>query len=70
MARAYSMHLNRVHRWLAEQSNFAVLRVPYAELVADPATVTARVNEFLGGRLDVAAASRAVDPALYRNRKN
>ena len=45
-----------------------LLRVRYAELVAQPATVVASVREFLGGRLEAAAAN-AVDPSLYRNRK-
>jgi hypothetical protein len=69
MTRAFTLHLNRLHRWLAEQSNFAVLRVRYAEVVARPVEEAARVNEFLGGRLNAAAAVAAVDPTLYRNKR-
>jgi hypothetical protein len=69
MVRAFTLHMNRVHRWLAEQPNFAVLRVRYADVVARPAEEAARVNEFLGGRLNVGTACAAVDPSLYRNRK-
>jgi hypothetical protein len=69
MKRAFTMHLARLHRWLDEQPNFAVLRVSYAAVVARPAEEVARVNEFLGGRLNPAAACAAVDPALYRNKK-
>jgi len=69
MARAFGLHLAYVHRWLAGQPNFAVLRVHYADVVTDPAGAVDRVNEFLGGRLDAAAARAAVDPLLYRNRK-
>lgn len=69
IARAFTLHLNRLHRWLAEQANVAVLPVRYAEVVARPEAEAARVGTFLGGRLDVAAACRAIDPSLYRNRK-
>jgi hypothetical protein len=69
MARAFRLHLNRLHKWLAEQPNFAVLRIGYADLVANSAEGVARINEFLGGRLDVIAASSVVDPSLYRNKK-
>jgi hypothetical protein len=68
MARAFEMHLNRLHKWLAEQPNVALLRVRYADVVARPAEQVARVDAFLGGRLDVAAAGGAVDPSLYRNK--
>jgi hypothetical protein len=69
MTRAFTLHLGRVQRWLAEQANMRVLGVEYASVVARPDAEVARVNEFLGGRLDVSAASRAIDPTLYRNRK-
>jgi hypothetical protein len=69
MTRAFTLHLNRVRRWLGEQPNIAVLRVSYADLVTRPAGEIARVNEFLGGRLEVTAALHAIDPTLYRNRK-
>jgi hypothetical protein len=69
ITRAYTLHLNRLHRWLAEQAHMAVLRVGYAVVVAEPEKEAVRVKEFLGGRLDVTAAVRAIDPALYRNRQ-
>jgi hypothetical protein len=69
MTRAFTLHLNRLHRWLAEQPNFAVLRVGYADVVARPEEQVARVNEFLAGRLNPAEAVGAIDPSLYRNRK-
>lgn len=69
MRRAFALHLNRVRRWLGEQANFAVLRVRYADVVTRTADEVARVNVFLGGRLDPSAAFHAVDPSLYRNWK-
>jgi hypothetical protein len=69
MTRAFGLHLTRLHKWLAEQPNFVVLRVGYADVVSHPAEAVGRVNEFLGGVLDAAAARAAVDPSLYRNKK-
>jgi hypothetical protein len=65
---AYTAHLERVHHWLQHQAHVAVLRVRYKTLVERSNTEVARVNEFLGGRLDVSRAVGAVDPSLYRNR--
>ncbi len=65
---AYTSHLERVHEWLRHQAHIAVLRVRYKALVERPETEAGRVNEFLGGRLDVSRAAGAVDPSLYRNR--
>ena len=61
--------LTRVERWLENRPGFRVLTVHYPELVAEPARVAAAVNAFLGGALDEPAMARAVDPALYRERK-
>ena len=69
MARAFTLHLTKLWHWVSEQSHLDVLRVRYADIVANPETEAARVNEFLGGRLDVDTAVRAIDPTLYRNRK-
>jgi hypothetical protein len=65
---AYTSHLERVQAWLQRQPHLAVLRVRYKALVERPDAEVARVNEFLGGRLNVTRAVAAVDPSLYRNR--
>ena len=65
---AYTSHLERVHQWLERQPHIGVLRVGYKTLVERPEPAIARLNEFLGGRLDVSRAVGAVDPSLYRNR--
>jgi hypothetical protein len=43
--------------------------VVYHELVDDPTSHATRLNEFLGGSLNVGAMAGAVDPKLYRNRR-
>jgi hypothetical protein len=64
----YEQQLGTVAAWLAARPNFALLDVPYAELVASPAAWVPRINAFLGGTLDEAAMHAAVDPTLHRNR--
>jgi hypothetical protein len=53
---------------LERRSCIKALFVQYGEVLSDPAAQAARVAEFLGLPLDVAAMAGAVDPALYRNR--
>ncbi len=64
----YAQQLAAVDAWLAARPNFQVLKVPYAQMVADPATHAAAVNRFLGGTLDETGMRAAVDPSLHRNR--
>jgi hypothetical protein len=70
--RAFTTHLHTFERLAASRRDFAVLRVAYADMVADPAAAAERIAGFLaeGGfaGLDVAAMAAAVDPGLYRNR--
>jgi len=68
MAALFEKHLKQVQEWLQAQPNFRVLYVHYSDVLADPRPSIDKVNEFLGGNLDVAAMMEAVDPALYRNR--
>jgi hypothetical protein len=66
---AYLLHLERLHAWLERQTNLAVLRVRYNDLVEQPHDQARRVSEFLCGAADVEDMVRAVDASLYRNRK-
>ena len=69
MKRAYALHLERLHEWLALQGNMEVFLVRYNDLVEQPREQTERVGEFIGGNLDVEAMVKTVDLSLYRNRK-
>jgi hypothetical protein len=64
----YDAQLKQVHAWLAARANFAVLSVKHADLIRDAAAQAREINLFLGGGLDEAAMSAAVDPSLHRNR--
>ncbi len=61
--------MEMIGTWLKKQASFEVLSVNYADAIADPQEVATRVNEFLGGTLDSKAMASAVDPELYRSRK-
>ncbi|MGD0199669.1 MAG: sulfotransferase [Bryobacteraceae bacterium] len=54
--------------WMARQPHFRVLAVDYRDCIEQPGEVAARVNAFLGGRLDEAAMAGVVDAGLYRQR--
>lgn len=67
MAAKFSLHLRKVSH-LLEQRGIARLDVPYSEVIAQAAEQAARVNDFLGGGLDVKKMSAVVDATLYRQR--
>jgi hypothetical protein len=68
MAELFRTQLAKFEHWINNQNNFSMLRVGYADMVADPEATVDKVNEFLGGSLNREAMIRAVDPELYRNR--
>ncbi len=69
LIKAYEGQLARIQRWLDEQPNFQVHYTSYNDLMADPSSAAAAVNDFLGGGLDVDAMLSNVDPKLYRQRQ-
>jgi sulfotransferase family protein len=67
--RSFGVHLERLHAWLKQQKHIQVLHVNYNKLVENPAPEAQRVAKFLGGKADAEKMTQAVDPSLYRNRK-
>lgn len=71
--RSFESHLRAFDRLVAERPELAVLRVAYAEIVADPVEAAEAISKFVaaGGlpKPDAAAMAGAVDPLLYRNRR-
>lgn len=65
----YAQHVEQVERFVRQRSCFSVLMVDYAAVVADPAGQAARINQFVGGGLDVERMATVAEPALYRNRR-
>jgi hypothetical protein len=64
----YEDHLAQVERFLARRPCFTTLAVDYAAVLANPRHEAARIGEFLGSRLDVAAMAAAVEPTLRHQR--
>jgi hypothetical protein len=69
MAALFRAQLGKFEHWINNQENFSMLRIKYADMIADPETAVDRVNEFLDGTLNREAMMAAVDPKLYRNRR-
>ena len=70
MRAVYEQHLAQVARLMNKRACFSTLYLPYAEVVSEPRAQAARVNRFLGGRLDVEAMAAVADRELYRNRRD
>lgn len=68
MKEAFRNDIVRVRLLCRKRPNFELIEVQYRDTVEDPAATAAKVNAFLGGRLDEAAMRAAVDASLYRNR--
>jgi hypothetical protein len=69
MARMFGRHLEQVEAWIASQPKVDALYVSYNDLLADPEPHARRINEFLGGTLDLDAMVDVVDHSLYRQRQ-
>ena len=69
MAALFAKHVQQVQSWLAEQHNFDVLPVDYNHVLQDPWPHVSRINDFLGGILDVERMAAVVEPGLYRQRR-
>lgn len=65
----YSREIDAVKQWLDEQPNFQVLYVQYNDVLSSPHEVAERLNDFLGGNLNVEAMEQVPDESLYRNRR-
>lgn len=64
----YEQHLEQVERFLARRSCFSTLMVNYTDVLIRPREEAARINAFMGGRLDADRMAAVADPALYRSR--
>jgi len=65
---AFEKHLQRVTRWLSEQSNMTVLYVNYSGLLKDTKPEVLRIRNFLGRALDSRAMEGKVEKSLHREK--
>jgi hypothetical protein len=68
MRRMYAEHLAQVERFLGRRC-FSTIRIDYAKFLAEPRSEAGRINQFLGGGLDVEQMAGVADASLYRNRR-
>jgi hypothetical protein len=68
MKEAYRNDIVAARLFARKQPNMELLEVHYYNAVEDPIGTAHLVNQFLGGGLDEAAMTAAVDKSLYRNR--
>jgi hypothetical protein len=66
----YARTVSRAKAWLSNRPQTAWLMLNYAEVLAHPQAVVARLVEFLDGRLDLDRAASLVDASLHRNRQS
>lgn len=66
--RLYEEHLEQVQRFLARRTCFSTVMVDYAGILADPRGQAARINAFVGGRLDVDRMAGVAEPSLHHRR--
>ena len=59
----YILHL------MEKRDDIDYIRVRYNDVIRNPREEIKRVDKFLGNRLNVEEAVKAVDPSLYRNRR-
>ena len=69
MKKIYQEHLKQVNLWISKQSNIEVLYVNYNTMLGNPIESLQKVNEFLGGEMDVGVMAGVVNKDLYRERK-
>jgi hypothetical protein len=68
MQQLFELELDKFYGWVSGKFNFQLINVDYNELLAEPRKELLRVNEFLGGTLDIGAMVSVIDAKLYRNR--
>lgn len=64
----FARTLGRVKATLALRPDTHLLVIEHSQAISDPLATAQKVNNFLGGALDVTRMAAAIDPALHRNR--
>jgi hypothetical protein len=68
MTELFENDLWRAGYLLQHGPQFRTLALHYTRVLSEPLAEARRINEFLGGGLDVERMAAVVDPELYRNR--
>jgi len=70
LAELYENHLKKIETWLEQQPNMRTLYISYNQVLLDPGPILYRINQFLGGNLDMKPMLQVVDQNLYRERRS
>jgi len=65
---AFEKHLREVYAWMDTKPFVTSFRLPYHDVLSQPADVSQKLSTFLGLALDLKAMCEQVDSSLYRNR--
>ncbi len=68
LAQLFRSQIADFDKWVAAKNNFSILKIDHKDMISAPQVQCEKINDFLGGILDIQAAAAAVDPSLYRNR--
>jgi hypothetical protein len=69
MKKIYQQHLKDVNVWISKQPNIEVVYVNYNTMLNNPLDSLRKVNDFLGGEMDVNVMAGIINKDLYRERK-
>ena len=70
MAALFDKHVAQVESWLAAQPNIETIYVSYNEVMKDARPHAQRINDLLGGALNVEAMIQVADQTLYRQKRS
>jgi hypothetical protein len=68
LAQTFQQQLHRIQVWLQKQNNIDVIYIKYQDVIQKSLPEVDKLNEFLGGLLDVQKCIEVVDVNLYRAR--
>jgi len=66
----FKKHLDNIKKILNNKEYFDVLYLNHREIIKNPVQQAIKINQFLGGNLDIEKMAESVNPKLYRNRKD
>ncbi len=64
----FARHLEKVKKWIEQQSHFEAIFLDYEKVLEDPDSRAEQIKTFLRRELDVTSMAGVVDRQLYRNR--
>lgn len=70
IAQKFETHSQKVTKWIAGRKNIECVYLNYTDILGNPIQGAEEIQRFLQEPLNIEKMGAAVDPALYRNRKN